>query len=69
MWIFKLFSGISETIIPTLANILNILVQVVISYPAMKFWVMPEKKKERTAKEKGMQKKKNDTEKEEGGNL
>lgn len=61
--------GISETIIPTLANILNILVQVVISYPAMKFWVMPEKKKERTAKEKGMQKKKNDTEKEEGGNL
>ena len=59
--------GISETIIPTLANILNILVQVVISYPAMKFWVMPEKKKERTAKEKGMQKK--NTEKEEGGNL
>ena len=37
--------GISETIIPPLANILNILVQVVISYPAMKFWVMPGKRK------------------------
>ena len=28
---------------PTLANIVNILMQVVISYPAIKFWVMPEK--------------------------
>ena len=33
--------------IPTLANILNILVQVVISYPAMKFLGNAERKEER----------------------
>lgn len=31
-------------IVPTLANIINIFVQVVISYPMMKFWIMPNKK-------------------------
>ena len=36
--------GISQGLAPTLANIVNILMQVVISYPAMKFWVMPDKK-------------------------
>lgn len=36
--------GIPSGIIPTLANILNIFVQVVISYPTMKFWVMAGKK-------------------------
>ncbi|MGN0252393.1 MAG: polysaccharide biosynthesis protein GtrA [Oliverpabstia sp.] len=35
--------GIPQGIAPTLANVVNILVQVVISFPAMKFWVMPEK--------------------------
>lgn len=34
-------TGLPKGIIPTLANIVNILVQVVISYPAMKFWIMP----------------------------
>ena len=37
--------GIPQGVVPTLANILNILVQVVISYPTMKFWVMPGKRK------------------------
>lgn len=32
--------GLHGGIVPTLANIINIVVQVVISYPAMKFWVM-----------------------------
>ena len=32
--------GIPEGLAPTLANILNILLQVVISYPAMKFFIM-----------------------------
>ena len=36
--------GVSAIFVPTLANALNIIVQVVISYPAMKFIVMPEKK-------------------------
>ncbi len=40
IWLIRL--GVSPAVVPTLANILNILVQVVISYPAMKFWVMPE---------------------------
>ena len=35
--------GISEALAPTLANVLNILVQVVLSYPTMKFWIMPNK--------------------------
>lgn len=35
---------IPQEMAPTLANIVNIVVQVVISYPAMKFWVMPDQK-------------------------
>lgn len=35
--------GIAGGIAPTLANVVNIVVQVVISFPAMKFWIMPEK--------------------------
>lgn len=35
--------GIPAGFAPTLANILNILVQVILSYPAMKFWIMPKK--------------------------
>lgn len=37
--------GVSRTILPTLANVINILVQVALSYPAMKFWIMPRSKK------------------------
>ncbi len=33
--------GIPQGIVPTLANVVNILMQVVISYPAMKFFIMP----------------------------
>lgn len=33
--------GVSQSLAPTLANIVNIVVQVVLSYPAMKFWIMP----------------------------
>lgn len=33
--------GISPVLVPTLANLVNIAVQVVLSYPAMKFWIMP----------------------------
>lgn len=36
--------GIPQGIAPTLANVVNIVAQVVISYPAMKLWVMPEEK-------------------------
>lgn len=36
--------GVPSGLAPTLANILNIVVQVVLSYPTMKFWIMPEKK-------------------------
>ena len=36
--------GVPQGLAPTLANIVNIVVQVVISYPAMKFWIMPEQK-------------------------
>lgn len=36
--------GISSSLVPTIANILNILVQVIISYPMMKFWIMPKAK-------------------------
>lgn len=32
--------GIPQGIAPTLANFVNILVQVALSYPAMKFWIM-----------------------------
>ena len=37
--------GVPQGLAPTLANIVNILVQVVISYPTMKFWIMPKDKK------------------------
>lgn len=33
--------GVPAGFTPILATILNILVQVVLSYPAMKFWIMP----------------------------
>lgn len=33
--------GVAQGIVPTLANLVNIVVQVVLSYPAMKFWIMP----------------------------
>lgn len=33
--------GVSKAVVPTLANLVNILLQVMISYPAMKFWIMP----------------------------
>lgn len=36
--------GVPQGLAPTLANIVNIVVQAVISYPAMKFWIMPEQK-------------------------
>ena len=36
--------GIPQGLAPTLANIVNIIMQVVISYPAMKFWIMPDQK-------------------------
>lgn len=35
--------GIPAGLAPTLANIVNIVVQVVLSYPTMKFWIMPNK--------------------------
>lgn len=36
--------GVPASVAPTLANIVNILMQVIISSPAMKFWIMPDKK-------------------------
>ena len=36
--------GVPVGVAPTLANIVNILMQVIISYPTMKFWVMADKK-------------------------
>lgn len=33
--------GVPQGAAPTLANVVNIIVSVVISYPAMKFWIMP----------------------------
>ncbi len=36
--------GLKAALVPTIANVVNILVQVVISYPMMKFWIMPNKK-------------------------
>lgn len=36
--------GIPQGLIPTLANLVNIAAQVAISYPAMKFWIMPREK-------------------------
>ena len=45
--------GLPKGIVPTAANMINILVQVVLSYPTMKFWIMPserviEKRSERS---------------------
>ena len=34
--------GVPQGLAPTLANIVNILVQVVICYPTMKFWILPD---------------------------
>lgn len=36
--------GVPAGLVPTLANVINILVQVVLSYPTMKFWIMPKQK-------------------------
>lgn len=44
--------GVPKGLVPTLANILNIVVQVVISYPAMKFWIMPKDKQTKVPEEK-----------------
>ncbi len=33
--------GVPQGIVPTLANVINILMQVVISYPTMKYFIMP----------------------------
>ena len=30
-----------QLLVPTVANLINIEVQVVLSYPTMKFWIMP----------------------------
>lgn len=37
--------GLSQAVTPTLANVVNIVMQVAVSYPAMKFWIMPGKEK------------------------
>lgn len=39
----RLFAGlgISQGLVPTLANIVNIVLQVLLSYPTMKLWIMP----------------------------
>lgn len=39
--------GMPQGIVPTLANLINIIVQVALSYPAMKFWIMPKGDNER----------------------
>ena len=33
--------GLPQMLVPTTANLMNIVVQVVLSYPTMKFWIMP----------------------------
>lgn len=38
---FFVWLGLPAMAVPTLANVLNIVVQVALSYPAMKFWIMP----------------------------
>jgi len=37
--------GVPQKLAPTLANLVNIVVQVALSYPAMKFWIMPKEAK------------------------
>ena len=39
---FFVGAGLSPAIAPTLATVVNVLLQIVISYPAMKFWIMPQ---------------------------
>lgn len=39
--------GLPAGLVPTLANVVNILVQVILSYPTMKFWIMPKDKKQK----------------------
>lgn len=39
-----LLLNLPRALVPTLATVVNILVQVVVSYPAMKFWIMAEGK-------------------------
>ena len=34
--------GVPAALAPTLANVVNIVLQVTVSFPAMKFWIMPE---------------------------
>ena len=41
--------GVPQSLAPTLANIVNILVQVLLSYPTMKFWIMPKDKAPKAA--------------------
>ena len=41
---FFIEMGIASALAPTLANIVNIVVQVLLSYPTMKFWIMPKEK-------------------------
>jgi hypothetical protein len=36
--------GVPAGLAPTLANVVNIVVQVVLSYPTVKFWIMPKSK-------------------------
>lgn len=38
---FLLRLGLPQVLVPTAANLINIVVQVVLSYPTMKFWIMP----------------------------
>ena len=38
---FFISLGIPQSLAPTLANIVNIAVQVLISYPSMRLWIMP----------------------------
>lgn len=35
--------GLPKGIVPTVANVVNIVLQVVLSFPLLKFWIMPEK--------------------------
>ena len=36
------YTHLPAALAPTLANVVNIVVQVTVSFPAMKFWIMPE---------------------------
>ena len=40
---FLIGIGLPEGLAPTVANMINIFVQVLISFPCMKFWIMPSK--------------------------